>query len=130
MKKFIQIQSNIEIQVKTAFNPEVSIIESNRFFYNYHITIANNNSFSIKLLSRTWEIFDSLHAIRKIQGDGVVGLQPTIYPNDKFSYRSGCDLYSEIGSMRGSYTFERLDTHELFDLPIPEFSLIYFAKLN
>jgi ApaG protein len=130
MEKFSEIASNINISVKTVLNHDISIIDQSRFFYNYYIDIENSNSFAVRLLRRHWEIYDSLHPKRVIDGDGVVGLTPILMANERFSYSSGCDLYSEMGKMRGYYVFERLDNQIEFTVDVPEFDLIFFGKMN
>lgn len=130
MQSISKISSGIRISVQTILNMEVSLVDQNRFFYNYHITIENINPYPVCLLKRHWEIFDSLHELRVVDGDGVVGLTPVIQPNEKFSYSSGCDMFSEVGFMKGYYTFERLDKNLYFEVEVPKFDLIFFGKLN
>ena len=130
MEKFSEIAAKIKVSVTTVLNRDISIIDQSRFFYNYHIDIENFNPFAVRLLRRHWEIYDSLHPLRVIDGDGVVGLTPVIMANDRFSYSSGCDLYSEMGKMYGYYVFERLDDQREFTVDVPEFELIFFGKLN
>ncbi len=125
-----QISSGILVSVEISLNLDISIIDQSRFFYNYHILMVNKNNYPVRLLRRHWNIFDSLHGLRTVDGDGVVGLTPLIDSNDKFSYSSGCDMYSEIGYMSGHYVFQRIDTSEEFVVEIPKFDLIFFGKLN
>lgn len=130
MEKFREIASRIKISVNTVLNLDISIIDQSRFFYNYHIRIDNLNAFPVRLLRRHWEIYDSLHPMRIVDGEGVVGLTPVLNSGDKFSYSSGCDLYSEMGRMRGYYVFERLDTNQEFVVEVPDFDLIFYGKMN
>lgn len=130
MEQTSKLKDRILISVDTELNLERSFVDQGRFFYNYRIRIHNNTSCSVRLLSRHWEIYDSLHPTRYIDGEGVVGLTPDLSPNEHFSYTSGCDLYSEIGSMSGYYVFERSDTKEVFQVEIPPFELIFFGKMN
>lgn len=130
MESISHIASGIKISVQSHLNEDVSIVDQNRFFFNYHVQIVNNNDFPVRLLRRHWEIFDSLHPLRIVDGEGVVGLSPLLKPGDHFSYSSGCDLYSELGSMVGYYIFERLDNLQEFRVPIPKFDLIFYGRLN
>jgi ApaG protein len=130
MEKISKITAGIKITVITQLNEEISIIDQSRFFFNYHIKIVNTNNFTVRLLSRHWEIYDSLHPLRHVDGEGVVGLTPLIQAGEQFSYSSGCDLYSEIGSMSGFYMFERLDSQEKFKVDVPRFDMIFYGKLN
>lgn len=81
-------------------------------------------------MTRDWYIFDSLDEASLVSGDGVVGEQPILIPGQKYTYVSGCELNSEIGCMRGFYTFKNLNNGELFQVQIPKFDLIYPGKLN
>jgi ApaG protein len=130
METISHVASGIKISVQTQLNEEATSVDQNRFFFNYHIQILNNNDFPVRLLRRHWEIFDSLHPRRIVDGEGVVGLSPLLKPGGYFSYSSGCDLYSELGSMKGYYIFERLDILQEFHVPIPKFDLIFYGRLN
>lgn len=125
-----KISSGIKISVQVTLNEDISIIEQSRFFFNYQVTIENCNTYSVQLLRRHWEIFDSLHAPRTVDGEGVVGLTPMLNPGDIFSYSSGCDLFSEIGYMEGYYTFLNLLNDETFEVDIPRFDMCFYGKLN
>lgn len=125
-----KIYSGIKISVQVSLNEDISIVEQSRFFFNYEISMENNNPFAVQLLSRHWEIFDSLQAPRKIDGQGVVGLCPILEPTHSFSYTSGCDLFSEIGFMEGFYTFLNLVNGETFQVEIPRFEMYFYGKLN
>jgi len=125
-----KISSGIKISVQVTLNEDISIVEQSRFFFNYHITIENANVFAVQLLSRHWEIFDSLHAPRIVDGQGVVGLTPILEPGSTFSYTSGCDLFSEIGFMTGHYTFLNLVNGDTFEVEIPRFDMYFYGKLN
>ena len=122
--------SGIQISVKPYFRPDLSDVAKLQYFFNYHIEIENTNNFNVQLLSRNWYIFDSLHESRYISGDGVVGEQPLLKPNEKFSYTSGADLNSELGMMQGFYTFQNLIDGNTFEVSVPSFLLEYPYKLN
>ena len=124
------ITSGVQISVKTMFRPDLSDITVSSFFFNYHIEIENTNPFSVQLLTRDWYIFDSLSELRYVNGDGVIGEQPILAPGDKFDYTSGCDLLSEVGMMKGFYTFKNIQDGKKFEVTVPTFILEYPGKLN
>lgn len=124
------ITSGIQISVQTQFRPDLSNIVKSEFLFNYRIDIENTNPFSVQLMTRDWYIFDSLYNARYVNGEGVVGEQPILKPGESFTYTSGCDLSSEIGMMKGFYTFKNLIDGELFEVFVPTFKLEYQAKLN
>ena len=93
------ITSGVEVQVETIFQAEHSNVLKNEFFFSYHITLFNHNNFTVQLKTRRWKITDSNFDIRHIEGEGVVGRQPVLYPADIFQYVSGCNLLTAIGKI-------------------------------
>jgi ApaG protein len=67
---------------------------------------------------------------REVEGEGVVGVQPTLQPGEQYQYVSGCNLHTEIGKMYGTYLMENLYTKEKFEVNIPVFEMIFPYKLN
>lgn len=124
------IQEGIKISVKVSFRPDLSDFVKNTYFFNYLIDITNTTNESVQLISRHWEIFDSLNDTSIVEGMGVIGEQPIIHPGKSFDYMSGCELYSDMGSMKGNYRFISLKTGEFFIVDIPEFQLIFPTRLN
>ncbi len=118
------VTKGIKISVKTTFNG--SSYRNNRLYYvfAYHITIQNNSLKTVQLRERYWNIYDSLHKIEIVTGEGVVGQTPLLSPNESYSYSSGCFLESTIGAMKGYYTMIDIDTFEEFKVYIPTFQLI------
>ena len=122
--------SGIQIRVNTQFRLDLSQITESKFFFNYRIDIENMNSYDVQLLTRDWYIFDSLNDPRYISGEGVIGEQPTLKAGEKYTYTSGCDLSSEVGLMKGFYTFKNLIDEEFFQVIVPTFLLEYPGKQN
>lgn len=125
-----QVTHGVEISVETRFLPSESSIRHGHYFFMYEITIENKNEFSVQLLSRHWHIYDSNGEYREVKGEGVIGEQPVIEPGQKYSYRSGCNLATEIGRMEGAYTMVRLFDNKEFEAQIPAFHFVLPAKLN
>lgn len=113
----------IKVSVETLFRPEYSSYDLNEFFFSYFITIFNQSDYSVKLLSRHWHILDSNGQQKEVIGDGVIGIQPIIAPNQKHQYDSGCNLRSDFGFMWGTYTMIRLIDNQQFEVLIPKFKL-------
>jgi ApaG protein len=124
------ITEGVQITVNTQFRPDLSHVADSQFFFNYRITIENQNDFNVQLLNRDWYIFDSLNDPDFVSGNGVVGEQPILKPGQQFTYTSGCELFSELGFMKGFYTFKNLRDGQLFQVFVPTFKLIYPPKLN
>lgn len=120
----------VEVIVKSNYEEELSKPALSEFIFSYKITIKNENDFSVKLLSRKWFVFDSKGDHYEVEGNGVVGQQPTLSYSCSHSYESGASLTSPIGRMRGYYIMENTLTEEKFKVYIPEFDLIAPFVLN
>lgn len=125
-----KITEGIEVNVEVFYQPDYSSPLKHEFMFAYRITLENLNNFSVQLLNRNWKIFDSNGEYREVEGEGVVGIQPIIHPNEKFQYVSGCNLKTEMGKMQGVYQFISLDNQQKFLVKIPEFALFAPQKNN
>lgn len=130
MQMVSAITEGIEIRVETFYQADYSKPVLNEYMFAYRITIENHNQFSVKLLKRQWKIFDSNGEQREVEGEGVIGEQPVIKPNEQFNYVSGCNLKTEMGKMEGIYEMQNLNNLQLFNVIIPEFEMIAPAKNN
>ena len=125
-----KISEGVEISVETFYQADYSNPLNSEYMFAYRITIENHNNFTVKLLRRQWYIFDSNGEHREVEGEGVVGVQPTLIPGEKYQYVSGCNLRTEMGKMYGTYTMERLSDGKTFYVKIPEFRLQAPFKMN
>jgi ApaG protein len=121
-----------KIQITTSVTP---IGESVQNFegmncFAYHISIRNTGSVPVQLISRHWLIKDHSGFSREVEGEGVVGKQPVILPEDSFDYESWCPIPGKIGSMSGHFTFKQIQSDELFQVTIPSFVLASPEVLN
>jgi len=116
--------------VKTKFLNEQSSYENSYFLFSYKITIENRSEYVVQLLSRHWDIFDSNFEHREVDGEGVIGEQPILAPNELFEYESACSLTTDMGKMKGFYTLERLVDKTKIKVVIPEFELITPYRLS
>lgn len=117
-----QISNSIEISVTPEYLDGQSIPEEYYYVWAYHITIQNLGLRPVTLKSRYWEIVDSNGKKQVVEGEGVIGKQPTIKPGERFSYSSGTPLNSTSGIMKGNYKMLSDDGQE-FLAKIPSFSL-------
>lgn len=118
-----KIISSVKIHVKTWFRSDLSNPEENQYFYNYRIYIENKGNEPIQLLHRHWMVEQLIYGIQHVDGPGVVGEQPLIHPGERYEYISGCEFWMPIGRMSGFYSFQNLETEQLFSVPIPLFTL-------
>jgi ApaG protein len=124
------ITEGVKISVETMYQEEYSNPSNDQFMFAYRIEIENLSDYTIQLKRRQWFIFDSNGTEREVEGEGVVGLQPIIEPGNHHSYVSGCQLSTEIGSMRGHYFMYRVAVETEFTVDIPQFELIAPYRLN
>ncbi|NND66802.1 MAG: Co2+/Mg2+ efflux protein ApaG [Halioglobus sp.] len=127
----------VTINVVTTYLPSHSQPENDQFTFAYTITISNASDLPVQLLSRHWVITDADENVQEVKGDGVIGEQPIIYPDDAFQYTSGATINTPVGYMEGSYFMVvrepmEIDPQELptFEVPIPAFSLHTPTALN
>lgn len=125
-----KITDGVKISVETIYQPEYSNPANEHFMFAYRVNIENLTENTVQLLNRHWHIFDSNGTKREVEGEGVVGQQPVIEPGDHHEYVSGCNLKTDMGSMKGSYEMERTVDGVKFRVNIPEFYLIAPYKLN
>ena len=125
-----KISEGVEVSVETFYQQDYSNPLQSEYMFAYRITIENHNSFPVRLQSRHWHIFDSNGSYREVEGEGVVGVQPTIQPGESYRYVSGCNLRTEMGKMKGSYQMENLNSKQMFQVDIPAFEMIVPMKNN
>jgi len=115
-------EPQIVITVDTQFIPENSMVEFNKYFFSYTITIRNQGIQSVQLISRHWVIQNAKDETFEVRGQGVIGEQPIIKPGDSYSYTSGTEIDTPVGSMYGTYQMITEDARS-FDAKIPKFEL-------
>ena len=124
------LTSGIRVSVKVFFEGTYFKNYILNYSYAYHVTIENQGKEAVQLQSRHWVIIDSLRPQTIIDGEGVMGKKPVIYPSKTFSYKSGSLISSSIGAMRGHYNFINLATTKKFKAYIPKFKLSPAFALN
>jgi ApaG protein len=118
-----QITRGIKISVSTSFEGTYFKNYKLHFAFSYQITIENHSKDSVQLISRHWEISDSLNVKEIVDGEGVVGIKPVLKPGESHSYSSGCLLSSPFGAMRGYYNMVNFTSTKKFRVIVPTFRL-------
>lgn len=113
----------IRVTVRPAYLRDQSRPHANQYVFAYHVRIENVGAVAAQLLARRWLITDSVGDVTEVEGEGVVGEQPTLHPGRVHEYRSFCVLKSPRGHMEGHYRFARADGTR-FDAVIPRFDLV------
>lgn len=125
-----QITRGIKISVSTSFEGTYFKNYKLHFAFSYEITIENHSKDSVQLVSRHWEIYDSLNNIEIVDGEGVVGKKPVLKPGESHTYSSGCLLTSPIGAMQGYFNMINFTSTRNFRVIVPTFKLSAPFALN
>lgn len=112
----------IRISVEPDFLEDESEPSDDHYVWAYTVRIDNASEEIVTLASRVWHITDADGQTVTVQGDGVVGEQPTLRPGDAFEYTSGCPLGTPSGLMHGTYAMVT-EGGEHFQAQVPAFSL-------
>ena len=124
------VTNNIRVSVIAQYQAAYSKPVHNQYVFSYHVVIENIGPHSVQLMRRHWIITNSLGIVEEVEGDGVIGQQPTLEPGDVHKYDSWCPLSSPFGVMEGSYFFINHDTGEPFAAEVPRFRLESSEVLN
>lgn len=111
----VAITHGFRVSVTPQFLPDHSSVDERRWVFAYRIRIANESERTAQLVSRRWLIINSKGERHEVEGEGVIGQQPTLAPGESFTYSSFCPLDTPWGTMEGRYTME--PTGELADAP-------------
>lgn len=125
-----QITQGIKISVLTSFEGTYFKNYKLHFAFSYEITIENHSKDSVQLITRHWEIFDTLNDIETVDGEGVIGKKPVLKPGEKHTYSSGCLLLSPFGAMRGHFNMINFTSTRNFRVIVPTFRLSAPFALN
>jgi ApaG protein len=116
------VTRQVRVSVSAEYSPERSKPAETQWFFVYTITIANEGTETVQLLTRHWIITDGTGHVEEVRGPGVVGKQPVLAPGESFTYTSGCPLSTPFGVMEGTYQMVNA-SGEHFDVKIAPFTL-------
>lgn len=125
-----QITRGIKISVLTSFEGTYFKNHKIHFAFSYQVTIENHSKDSVQLISRHWEIYDSLNDIEIVDGEGIIGKKPVLKPGEFHTYSSGCLLSSPYGAMKGHFNMINFTSTKNFKVFIPTFKLCAPFALN
>ena len=117
-----QTTEGIRVLVRPSFSFAYSEPEYGKFVFIYWVQMENHGEEEAQLIFRHWLIHDSEGEDLEVDGEGVLGRQPTLAPGKSHVYESFCLLSSPVGFMEGHYTFVR-PTGEEFRVHVPRFDL-------
>lgn len=119
---FYRETAGVRVTVRPSYLRDQSRPAAGQYVFAYHIRLENVGAVAAQLLTRRWTITDSTGEVTEVEGQGVVGEQPVLYPGRVHEYRSFCVLKSGRGYMEGRYGFVRANG-DLFDVAVPRFTL-------
>jgi ApaG protein len=122
MTTYTATTEGIRITVQPVYLDGQSDVLQRKFVFAYFIRIENGSSQTVQLMRRHWFIRHSSGRIEEVEGEGVVGKQPTIHPGSSHEYNSYCVLETMEGAMEGTYLMKR-ENGENFRVAIPTFTL-------
>ncbi len=126
---YSQITHLVKVSVLPSYLEEHSDPLDYHYVWAYTIQIENLSQKEVQLVRRYWHITDANGQIQEVRGEGVVGEQPRLKPNEGFRYTSGVSLMTSSGMMTGHY--EMTDQEEnSFLIDIPSFSLDSPAQMQ
>jgi len=125
-----QITRGIKISVLTIFEGTYFKNHKIHFAFSYEIKIENHSKDSVQLMSRHWEISDSLNDTEIVDGEGVIGKKPVLKPGELHTYKSGCLLSSPYGAMKGYFSMINFTSTKNFKVIVPTFRLCAPFALN
>lgn len=112
----------VHVLVRAQYLPEQSAPSQQLWRFAYTVTITNESTETVQLISRHWIITDATEHIEEVKGLGVVGQQPSLRPSDAFEYTSNCVLRTPFGTMHGTYQMVTAEGTR-FDATIAPFTL-------
>ena len=116
------VTRNVRVRVRCEYSPERSAPVDHQWFFVYTITIVNEGSETVQLMTRHWLITDGDNQVHEVRGAGVVGEQPVLHKGQSHTYTSGCPLGTPFGMMEGTYQMVS-ETGESFDAQVAPFTL-------
>ena len=122
MAHYAATTEQVEVSVRPVYLPEQSDVFARRFVFAYFVRIENRGEIDVQLLRRHWSIRHDGGRVVEVEGEGVIGQQPTIAPGESHAYSSFCVLEAMEGAMEGTYLMQRPNGSR-FRAQIPLFHL-------
>ena len=119
---FEAVTHDIRVRVEPQFLNSRSDPSEHSYVWAYTVEITNLSKGQVQLISREWHIIDAAGETSIVAGDGVIGEQPMLRPDDSYVYTSGVPLPTPSGIMFGRYRMVD-EAGDSFEIDIPKFSL-------
>lgn len=119
----------IRISVNSTYLQGRSAPMARTYVFAYEVTIRNEGTESVRLMTRHWVIRDAHGVEDEVEGVGVIGETPVIRPGSCHTYSSYCPLKTVFGTMRGSYGMVTR-SGENFRATVAPFTLVIPTAVN
>jgi ApaG protein len=126
----IVITNSIKVICNYNYLTDISDPTRHNFAFAYKVSIENLGATLVKLFKRHWIVTDAYGNKNEIIGNGVIGQQPIIVPQNSFEYISGCNIATPIGIMFGAFVLEDMQSNQIFTVGIPSLHLMANCVLN
>jgi ApaG protein len=100
---YYAMTDGIRVTVRPSYVAARSRPEVHEYVFAYHVRIENAGVGTVRLVRRRWYVRDATGEEQHVEGDGVVGRQPTLHPGTVHEYKSYCVLRAPTGWMEGEY---------------------------
>ena len=87
-----KITEGVRVSIETEYQKDYSSPLQSHYVFTYRVNIENHSDYTIRLLRRHWFIYDANGVTREVEGEGVVGQQPTLESGMSHEYVSVCNL--------------------------------------
>lgn len=124
------ITEGIRVSVFTRYIEQNSASQPKKYVFAYQIEITNESSEVVQLLSREWHVTNAWAGTYIIKGEGVVGRQPIISPEESHTYISGTHFPTPIGKMEGIFLMRRFSDNQIITVKIPPFIMVVPYTMN
>ena len=88
---------------RVLYQSDAQTPEDRPHCFVYFISIHNDGPAAVTIKGRKWVVTSDRGEVTAVEGDGVVGLSPTIAPGEKFTYNSYHLLNTRAAVAEGSY---------------------------
>jgi len=122
MAEYVATTEDVTIRVRPVYLDGQSDPVVRKFVFAYFVRIENHGKESVQILRRHWYINHAGGRVEEVEGEGVVGKQPSVAAGQAHEYNSYCILETFEGTMEGTYLMRR-ENGEYFRAAIPRFTL-------
>lgn len=88
---------------RVMYHPRQDLPPDRPYCFVYFITIHNESDQTVTFKGRKWVVRNQRGDVTALEGEGIVGQQPTLSPGGTFNYNSFHLLETARGEAEGAY---------------------------